>query len=193
MIVIGLVAVQAQNEDTPRTAYEALDLSTPESAVESFVAAFQARDYPTVYWIFAPEAQMRVERAMVTFTFSPLFVTDPDEPITDNPVLQALPSPDAAEHWMSVMTFQFDNIMIAAEQFDAFLVDLRGEVVIGEATEGENADGEPVVDVQAEVDGVGEVTFRMVQSVSGRWRVWSVITPGGDPEVALWSVPALAD
>lgn len=197
VITISLVAAYAQNDDTPRTAYEALDLSTPQTAVEAFVAAFQARDYPTVYWIFAPEAQSRMERALMMFNYSLLFVTDPDTPITDNPVLQAVPlmadGMDATEHWASVLTFQFDDIMLAAEQYDAFLVDLRGEVVIGEAVEGENADGESVVDVLAEVEDVGEVTFRMVQSVSGRWRVWSVIASDGDPEVALWSVPGLTD
>jgi hypothetical protein len=41
-----------------RTYYESLDLSTPESSVETFINAFQRSDFPTVFWVFSPEAQI---------------------------------------------------------------------------------------------------------------------------------------
>lgn len=190
------VAVTAQEDDAPRTAYEALDLSTPEAAVETFVEAFVTQNYPVVYWVFAPDAQDVVFRALATFQFERLFVMD-EERSFDAPVVQAIPllseGLDAGEHSANVGTFTFDDIMLAAAEFDAFLIDLRGGVTITGSQPGEIEQVGPTVDVTAEVEGVGTVVFRMVRSVSGRWRVWAVVAPGGDRETPLWSVPGMDD
>lgn len=189
IVSVGTFTLAQEEQTAPRTAYEALDLSTPQRAAERFVEAFQAQDYPTVFWIFAPAAQRLFNQALLTFRFDLIVVLQGDS-IQDDPTLDSIylgDDPDEIEHF-HVTTFFFDDLMMAADEHDAFIVDLRGAVEFGESTPGETRTGKATVDIAAEVEDVGEVTFRMIQSVSGRWRVLSVVPPGGDPDQPLWAV-----
>ena len=79
------------------------------------------------------------------------------------------------------MWYIFDRIMLLADQHDAFLVDLSGQVTL-EATESS--------DVLATVEGIeGEVVIKTTESPAGSWLVHQVIVPGGDEELIPWSVP----
>jgi hypothetical protein len=91
----------------------------------------------------------------------------------------------ADESW-----YIFDQIMLAAKSHDALLIDLTAEVTITNSSSVEFLDYEATVDVHAEVDGIqGDVIFRMIQAPSGNWRVYQVITPGGNIEMVPWAVP----
>jgi len=79
----------------------------------------------------------------------------------------------------------FDEFMMIADRNDAYLIDLSGDVTLGE----ESHVGDDV-EVSSVVEGIdGEVRFRLTQSPSGRWRVYQVIVPGGDETAIPWSVP----
>jgi hypothetical protein len=93
-----------------------------------------------------------------------------------------LTSWESHDYW-----YLFDQLMLIANRHDAFLIDLSGHVQIineaGGAVEG-------WTDVTAEVEGIeGDVTFRMTQSRTGRWKVFQVVVPGGDMHAVPWSVP----
>jgi hypothetical protein len=76
--------------------------------------------------------------------------------------------------------------MMIADDHDAYLIDLSGEVTLGE----ESQVGDDV-EVSSVVEGIeGEIRFRLVQSPSGRWRVFQVIVLGGDETAIPWSVPS---
>ena len=189
-VFLLMLTVVAGQDEQPRTFYEALDLSSPESAVSEFVDAFQRRDYVSVYTILSYDAQSQIVRATAMFSFDNLFRAEDsdqrDAVMEDSVILGQGIGADVNEHSPEGI-FMFDDIMLAAEANDAFLIDLRGEVEIAEGA-AESDDG--MAEVSATVEGIeGDVLFIMEQSPSERWRVRQVIAPGGDGENLPWSVP----
>ncbi len=179
---IGAMMMLAQDDAEPRTFYDALDLSSPAAAVETFTDAFQRGDYVTVIAVLSPEAQDIAGRDIALFNIGALVDEDAFEDPGDILVL------DEQEHSSSLMIFLLESIMRNAEEADAFLIDLRGAVEIIETTTDENADGQPIAEVTTEVEGVGTVLFLLETSISDRWRVRTVALPGADPEDVIWAV-----
>ncbi len=195
-----IAATQLRAQDTPpRTQYESFDLSTPEAAVRTFVDLFQRRDYAGAFLIFAPQTQSAWRRGISMFDFDALIQPDAGDELFDNIAIGF--NHTQVEHSVDVTNYLFDSIMLFAEERDAFLIDLRGDVeilrqedtTIEAYDDPEDGDDDetplPAVDVIASVEGIqGEVSFRMVPTPSGRWQILQVIVPGGDEEVMPWSV-----
>lgn len=193
-----------QETTSPRTQYESFDLSTPEAAVETFVDVFQHGDYAGLFLILSPEAQHQFQLAFNIFRYEWLIDSAVSASFTD--ALEDIVGFDhtEAEHSAANLAYLFDSIMLYAEENDAFLIDLRGEVEIlrtedstipaaDRAGASGGDDGAlPAVDVVASTEREGELRFRMVQVPSGRWRVYQVIVPGGDEERLPWAVRSTA-
>lgn len=174
---------RAQQEAAPRTQYEGLDLSSPQSAAETFIALFERGDYPALFLVLSPEAQRswRV-RPAATFDYTTWFR---DETLLDRVASLSRDLPD--EHDSALIPMIFDEVMVLAEANDAFVIDLRGVSL---------NDAEPEAFEQADLSGYSiegrladgsPVTFILAQSPSGRWRVHQVIVPGGDVDILPWS------
>ncbi len=176
-----------------RTYYDTLDLSTPEAAVQTFVDAFQREDFPTVYLVFAPETQLlfqqMINRLRINYLVRGEAWADLAGEITF--VREGLGHGEQSD---GEIWFLFDEMMLAAKKHDGLLIDLSGTVTIQSAQESETLledyDG-LVIDVIAAVDGIeGDVTFRMVQAPSGRWRVYQVLLPNAAGGMyGPWAVP----
>jgi hypothetical protein len=164
-----------------RTCYEALDLSTPESAVTTFVDAFRREDFQSVWLILSAQAQFACRQYISLMQSERLYRED-----RKGKALEGLfdEGPEHIDAW-----YVFDSIMLAAKADSALLIDLRGETVIERVEDSQTKSGETAVDVVARVEGIeGEIVFRMTQAPSGRWRVYQVIVPGGDEELVPWAV-----
>jgi hypothetical protein len=199
--VLGTLTItRVTAQETPsRTQYESFDLSTPEVAVQTFVDTFQRRDYAGLFLIFAPQTQTAWQRSISVFNLDQLIDPSAVDKLLDNFAVGF--NHTQVEHSSDLNDYLFDTIMLLAEESDAFLIDLRGDVEILRSEDNtipayddpELANDDeaplPVVDVITSVEGVeGEVTFRMVPTPSGRWQVMQVILPGGDEELLPWSV-----
>lgn len=186
-LALSLSCSLSQREQ-PRTYYESLGLETPEAAVETFVDAFQRDDFMTVYLVLAPQAQHHWIQRFKLLRYQELFQCDGEEctEIAEDAfpdgVFEGEHSPDS---W-----YCFDQVMLAAKEHDALLIDLSGEVEITDTDNSQTYDGEDAVDVIATVEGIeGQITFRMVQAPSDRWRVLQVIVLDGDEEMVPWAMP----
>ncbi|NDJ63122.1 MAG: hypothetical protein GYB67_18525 [Chloroflexi bacterium] len=182
-----------------RTFYESLDLSTPETAAATFVAAFQRNDFMTVYLVLSYDAQFEFQRSVALFRYDD-FIRLPETEDGERPAYfdeipvfgtglgRAVNEHSPAEAW-----YVFDGLMLVAAENDALPIDLTGGVAFGSRRSAiavpRSGDDLPAVDVAARVEGIdGDVIFRMTQSMSGRWRVFQVIVPGGNEERIPWSV-----
>jgi len=173
-----------------RTYYESLDLSTPEAAVQELCAAFRRRDYASVYLVLAPQSHFLMVQDMLMLRQGHLVQKEFEAEIGQERCVVS-EGIGSCDYWDEMM-FLFDDVMLAAEEHSAFLIDLRGKETITRRQSATTYDGEPAIDVTATVESIyGEVVFRTVQiPVSGRWRVLQVIVPGGNEELIPWSVPA---
>lgn len=183
----------------PRTQYESFDLSTPEKAVTTFVDLFHQRDYAGLFLIFAPQTQHMWFAYLQRFDAGKIVNPGVVDALLDEALFGF--NHTEAEHGPSLIDYLFDSIMVFAEERDAFIIDLRGNVEIlrtEEATIPSYGDPEdssdndaadlPVVDVITSVEGIrDEVTFRMVPTPSGRWQVLQIRVPGGDERDMPWS------
>lgn len=168
---------------THRTYYESLDLSTPESAILTFINAFQKSDFPTVFLILSPQAQDRFRQSLSLLDYTSLVKVSPY--FNPKESIATLFKFSELEH-VNETSYYFDVLMMAAKEHSAFLIDLSGEVSIQGSTPFE----QKCVDVITSVAGIdGNVTFRTIQAPSGRWRVLQVIVLGGDESQIPWSTP----
>ena len=187
-IVVVFVAAAQETTPEPRTQYDSFDLSTPEAAVTTFIDLFQRGDYAGVFLIFAPETQHNWRLVPVTtFDYSFWVQSEYAEEIVTE--VSHLFREGNSEHDVSIAEQYFHEIMVRAEERDAFLIDLSGDFTIISTSESVTLTGHPSVDVVVEGDTIESlVTFRMVQAPSGRWRVFQVIEPNGNEEWYPWAV-----
>jgi hypothetical protein len=176
------------SEGGPRTYYDSLDLGTPESAVQTLAHAFQREDFVTVYLVLAPNAQFRFEQELRLLNYANLFQSDKREQVFADVTVFS----EGIGHGEHIDTgwYIFDQIMLAAKEHSALLIDLSGKVTIIDSEPSETILEEAAVDIITSVEGInGNVVFRMIQAPSGRWRVFQVIVPGGDEETWPWAIP----
>ncbi len=184
-----LIGASCAGNTQGRTYYETLDLATPQQAVTTFTQAFNRNDFWTVYLVLAPQAQYQWRVTMAMYKFELLLQADKGWDLVDG--LEIFSSDmNTVEHAPIDGGYIFDQIMQAAVEQDALLIDLHGKLTIISSKESQTLDGVPAVDVLANVGTLQGITFRTVQVPSGRWRVYQVILPGGDEEYYPWSVPA---
>ena len=168
-----------------RTYYEALDLSSPREAATTFVDAFSRDDFMTVWLVLDRSAQSEWQQDFNLLRYFQLIDTDAFADFGNTLQAEFFPS----DTWESFdMWYLFDRLMLLADRYDAFLIDLGGQVTItGETVSA----GSGFTDVIAKVAGIdGDVTLRMTQSPSGVWRVRQVIVVGGDAQSIPWSTPS---
>lgn len=174
-------SVDSQDSDGAANFYESLDLASPSEAVETFTDAFAEKDFMTVWLAFDINAQQRVENYFNLLQWPNLIRTDAVPNIgSETASILSLDNLETTDRW-----YLFDVMMTTADEHDAYLIDLSGAVTISEESQaGDDAE------VSTVVEGInGDVRFRLVQSPTGRWRVYQVIVPGGDEDLIPWSVP----
>jgi hypothetical protein len=186
LLVVAVVACGGDSEcDSPlagaRTYYESLDLGSPVAAARTYADAFARDDFMTVWLVLDSQAQFRITQLSNLMEYDQLLQSDRVDDIQAR--LGEAFNFETME--MSDSWYVFDQFMLIADRNDAFLIDLSGSTSLGEARTVVGG-----AEVPAEVEGIdGEVTFRLVLSPSGRWRVHQVVVPGGDQERIPWSVP----
>lgn len=184
---------QQEVEPTPRTYYETLNLSSPESAIQTFVDAFSRDDFPTVWLILDGSAQFIWTQQIRLLEFGALIQADNlREVMMDMPIFAN--ELGEGEHSGAHASYVFDQFMLAGRKHSAFLIDLTGPVEILSSEPSTTRRDDPAIDVSVKVEGTEEkVVFRMVQAPSGRWRVHKVFVPGGEDELPPWGVPPGGD
>jgi len=183
LVLSVLLAGCGDNQQVPsggaRTYFEALDLSTPSAAAETFLDAFARDDFMTVWLVFHPKAQKLIEINLDLLQ---------DRVMIDSHTVarevrmerSRLFPPESIGTW-----HLFDALMFAADEHDAFIIDLSGPVrVTGQMVDGDEAK------LSAGAAGIeGTVTLHMETSLKGSWRVRSV-TMGSDGEPPIvWPDP----
>ena len=183
LVLSVLLAGCGDNKQAPpsgaRTYFEALDLSTPSAAAETFLDAFARDDFMTVWLVFHPKAQKLIEINLDLLQ---------DRVMIDSHTVarevrmerSRLFPPESIGTW-----HLFDALMFAADEHDAFIIDLSGPVrVTGQMVDGDEAK------LSAGAAGIeGTVTLHMEKSLKGSWRVRSV-TMGSDGEPPIvWPDP----
>ncbi len=173
---------ESSDSSGARNFYESLDLASPSAAVETFADAFARKDFMTVWLTFDVRTQEMLGASFDLLQWRNVIDTDavPNRGSEIASVL-SFDNLETTDRW-----YIFDEFMMIADRNDAYLIDLSGDVTLGE----ESHVGDDV-EVSSVVEGIdGEVRFRLTQSPSGRWRVYQVIVPGGDETAIPWSVPA---
>jgi len=162
-----------------RTYFEALDLSTPSAAAATFLDAFARDDFMTVWLAFHPVAQNNIRSAFDLLQYRVVIDSQAVARDVMVEIARSFP-PESIGVW-----YLFDALMLAADQRDAFIIDLSGPVRITEET----VDGDEA-ELSAEAAGIeGPVILRMAKSPKGSWRVREV-TMGGEGETAVvWPGP----
>ena len=187
LALVGSGCSDSSNEVVPpggaRTYFEALDLSTPSAAAETFLDAFARDDFMTVWLAFHPVAQNQIRSALDLLQYR---VVLDSQAVARDVMMETARSfpPESIGVW-----YLFDALMLAAAEHDAFIIDLSGPVRITEET----VDGDDA-ELSAEAAGIeGTVTLRMVKTPKGNWRVFDVAIGGEEEPAVVWpgSVPGL--
>lgn len=157
----------------PRTYFETLDLSTPETAARTFAHAFRENDFMTAYLILHPDAQTRLRQEWSqTFRWRHLIGERADQALIAEFDFEDVIGTQS-DPW-----YLFDYVMYYADQMDDLLFDIRGEPNFYHSQEMSSRDGSPVIDLGAVVTGLtGDIIFRMAQGGDGRWRVYRISVP----------------
>jgi hypothetical protein len=188
---------RAQDDDAPRTAYEALNLDTPTDALETALDAIRNERFQTLYWTLAPDVHdtfvffnMRVDNEALTPPN--LFSSNIGVELGDIREVVTIDDSSGQAQW-----HVFEQILRYTAATDSYWIDLRGDVQLGEPMPSAYTLAErpypDAVDIPLSVDGVAGFTAVMVQTVDGDWKLRMVIAPGADAETPrpLFVVPDL--
>lgn len=169
---------RTSNQDF-RDYYDSQALGSPSEAVEAFAGAFQRGDYSTVYFILDVDSQRQAFRSIQQLQYGD-FMTGFEPELLEGALGDIFENIE--EEFLVGQRSWFTEVMTLTAERDGFRIDLRGSVDIGEEAAGPTLDEDrSSTDVVTTVEGIeGEVIFRMVQSASGKWRVYQIIVEGGD-------------
>lgn len=183
LVLLVLLAACGEGEavspDGARTYFESLDLSTPSAAAETFLDAFARDDFMTVWLALHPVTQDVIRLNLDLLQYG--VVVD----------RRAIPHAEYAEIYESFPPesigtwYWFDALMLAADEYDAFTIDLSGPVrVTDETVDGDEAE------LTVEATGIeGTVVLHMEKSFKGRWRVRGVTIGGEGKPSVVWPDP----
>lgn len=185
LALVGSGCADSSDEATPfggaRTYFESLDLSTPTASAKTFLDAFARDDFMTVWLTLYPNTQKMIE-LQLDLLQRRVVVDHLAIPHADfEEIYESFP-PESIGAW-----YLFDALMLAADEYDAFIIDLSGPVRITDNT----VDGDEA-ELFAEAAGIGGiVTLHMAKSFKGSWRVREVtVGDEGEPAV-VWPRPGL--
>lgn len=181
MLLVGGCS-QAELSDDSRTFYESLDLSSPLATAETFTEAFGNNDFMTVWMCFGYFAQIDIQSAFQLLQYGQLVQVDkiPDAGVTITDPISAAVGRGTVDMW-----WVFDQLMLVADEHDAFLIDLSD--VAGLELGDTNDDEATVI---GEFDGIDDpIQIVLRKDQADRWLVHQVIVPNGNEEQIPWSVP----
>ena len=183
LALVGSGCSDSSDEAVPhsgaRTYFEALDLSTPSAAAEIFLDAFARDDFMTVWLVLLPDSQKMIELSLDLLQYG-VVVDHLAIPRAEYKEIYESFPPESIGAW-----YWFDALMLVADEYDAFTIDLSGPVQITD----EMVDGDGV-ELSAEAAGIeGTVTLHMARSFKGRWRVREVATGGDGERPVVWPDP----
>ncbi len=183
LALVGSGCSDSSDEAVPhggaRTYFEALDLSTPSAAAEIFLDAFARDDFMTVWLVLLPDSQKMIELSLDLLQYG-VVVDHLAIPRAEYKEIYESFPPESIGAW-----YWFDALMLVADEYDAFTIDLSGPVQITD----EMVDGDGV-ELSAEAAGIeGTVTLHMAKSFKGRWRVREVTTGGEGEPTVVWPDP----
>lgn len=185
MAAIGPAVGQTAPADrVDGSAYEKLELQSPDAALRLFLSAFRDGDYVTAYWILSLPAQKDSEDAVYAFNFSRLVAGRGGQPISTEDMREYMPAMDDREQLD--FGFLFSTIMNVAREkgtlpldLDGLPKDLSAANVPALGVRSETTDGTVQIAVSLKAYPA-PVLFRLNQSRLGKWRLSQIIPPGGD-------------
>lgn len=196
-VVIALCAVapstsHAQNFDVTGTAYERLDLSTPEAALSTFLTAFHQGDFVTAFLVFSPEAQNEWYTLYSVSDMDTVLARSATERLSAAQTKAMTPA-HPWEQWD--FSYMFAHIMNWAKQNRTLPLNLEGLPSTITPTS-----LKPLMQRQRETSQgtvlavtlkayPQQLQFVMQRSPLGKWRLAQVIFPGGDTSVRPWAIP----
>jgi len=183
LALMGSGCADSSDEAVPhggaRTYFEALDLSTPSAAAEIFLDAFARDDFMTVWLVLLPDSQKMIELSLDLLQYGVVVDRLAIPRAEYKEIYESFP-PESIGAW-----YWFDALMLVADEYDAFTIDLSGPVQITD----EMVDGDEV-ELSAEAAGIeGTVTLHMAKSFKGRWRVREVTIGGEGEPTVVWPDP----
>ncbi len=181
LALVGSGCSDSSDEVVPpggaRTYFEALDLSTPSAAAETFLDAFARDDFMTVWLVLHPNAQDRVRSARDLLQYRVVIDSVAVARDVMAEIARSFP-PESIGTW-----YWFDALMLAADEHDTFIIDLSGPVRITKET----VDGDDAAELSAEAAGIeGVMTLHMAKSPKGSWRVYEVTIGGQEEPAVVW-------
>lgn len=159
--------------------YEQLTLDMPENAVAQFCHAYTQGDFVTVFFILSKNTQNKVIRAINKLQL--------DRIIDDEAELNGFSLfPRDSEHGNAIM-FLFARIMRSAQEQRNLLLNFTGlEQIVKVRYMVDSGSGEEC-EVLTELEGLDEtVSFFLVKSPNGRWRVSRILFCLEEEEYRSW-------
>ncbi len=130
----------------------------------------------TVWLAFHPVAQNRIRSALDLLQYREVIdsAAIPRDEIGET--IRSFP-PESIGVW-----YLFDVLMLLADEYEAFIIDLSGPVrVTDETVDGDDAE---LSAEAAEIEGT--VTLHMTKSPRGSWRVFDVAIGGEEEPAVVW-------
>ncbi len=158
-----------------RTYFEALDLSTPTAAAETFLDAFARNDFLTVWLVLADVAQYDIENGIPLMRYG-VVVDRGAIPDGEYERIASTLGIVAPSTWRF-----FDALMLAADEHDAFLIDLSGSVRITD----EEVSGDGAV-LTLEGTGIDGTASLYLSKRTGYWQVLAVSIGDLEEAEVVW-------
>ncbi len=179
-LLAGACSTQSEEQEG-RTFFDSLDLSTPDATVETFVGAFERDDFMTVWLALDWHSQQAINNSFDLLQYSHLVDTSklPSPGSTITEPIADLVGRGNLDRWRI-----FDNLMLVADQYDAFLIDI-GELKSARPIDSAE-DGTASIAVVFQGSDE-EVIFNLVRGEQDRWFVQQVVALGGDIERIPWA------
>lgn len=186
------VLVTAQEgEEAPRTILNGLDLSTPETALQTILDAFANHQFDLVFWTLAPDQQDLYNQTIIRLEISEGLRTVSNTPEDEElaTILDAVVVGGEAIHASGVLWYPFDATMNYSALEGTLPIDLRGKVELGDPqptaldSTGNDFAYEDAVEIPLTVDGTEGFRAVMVRKVTGDWALRYVIAPGAEVDL----------
>lgn len=175
------------------TAYDRLDLASPEAALRTFLGAYKAGDFVTVYWVFSPATQTAWQNQYFMLNFDRMLRNNTGEQLYQQPYAGRL-MPAIAELEQQDLSFLFANILNVGADHHLLPLDLSGlpDDLSPAALAQLGAAPRPIpggVEIALPLPAYPQpVAFRLERSPLGKWRVRQIIPPGGDETSLPWGL-----
>lgn len=173
------------------TAYDKLDLASPEAALRTFLTAYRQGDFVTAFWVLSPQAQREWKKHLDLFMFDrPCLVRSATSVM--GPLIEVLVPPMDKWEQPEDVSFLFAHLMTVAQQrswlpldLDGLPADLSASKVPAPGARRDTRDGH--VDIAVPLRAYpAPVIFRLETSPLSKWRVRQAIVPGTDDNAIPW-------